>query len=214
MWDLFSLEAERRETSRGGAWRDDSLLAGQPSRILHGLLNVSQLEFGVSCDDLGESLSVGQKREDEVNRDAQAANAGLAIALLGVYGNSIKHYCPHRQTIIPWNQKLSQAIHPHCAQCILLALRPRVPDDSATASYAWQIRGRGRFFHRLSRVAVRFPPSEPHGPRWAGHSQRRTELRRCSGSLPSHQSKNYAGVGNLASVGMPRLDIPGLGQTG
>jgi hypothetical protein len=30
-----------------------------------------------------------------VNRDAQAANAGLAIALLGVHSNSIKGYGRH-----------------------------------------------------------------------------------------------------------------------
>jgi len=65
------------------------------SRILHGLLNVSRLEFRISGDDFGGSPSVGQKPENQVNRDAQAANAGLAIALLGVHSNSIKGYGRH-----------------------------------------------------------------------------------------------------------------------
>ena len=59
-------------------------------RILHGLLNVSRLEFRISCDDLGGGLSVGKKPENQVNRDAQAANTRLAIALLGVHSNSVK----------------------------------------------------------------------------------------------------------------------------
>ena len=58
--------------------------------MLHSLLDVSQLEFRISCDDFGGSLSVSQKPENQVNRDAQRANTGLAIALLGVHSNTIK----------------------------------------------------------------------------------------------------------------------------
>jgi hypothetical protein len=65
------------------------------SRILHGLLHVSRLEFRVSGDDFGGSPSVRQEPENQVNRDAQAANTGLAIALSGVHSNSVKGYGRH-----------------------------------------------------------------------------------------------------------------------
>ena len=58
-------------------------------------MNVSRFEFRISCDHLGGSLSVSQEPENNVNRDAKSANAGLAIALLGVYGDSVKSYGRH-----------------------------------------------------------------------------------------------------------------------
>jgi hypothetical protein len=39
------------------------LLGSGEGCILHSLLNVSQLEFRISCDNLGGSLSVGQRLE-------------------------------------------------------------------------------------------------------------------------------------------------------
>lgn len=69
-----------------------SLAAGS---ILHGLLNVSRFEFRISCDHFGGSLPVGQKPENQVDRDAQAANTGPAIALPGVHSNTIKGYGRH-----------------------------------------------------------------------------------------------------------------------
>ena len=65
------------------------------SRVRDALLDVCNLEFRVSGNDFGRSLSVSQKPENEVNRDAQAANAGLAIALLGVHSNSVKGWVCH-----------------------------------------------------------------------------------------------------------------------
>jgi hypothetical protein len=84
-----------------GACHDDSFFAGQPSGVLHGLLNVSQLEFRISGDYFRGSLSACEEPKNQVNRDAQAANAGFAIALLGVHGNSVKGYGCHLLSIIP-----------------------------------------------------------------------------------------------------------------
>jgi hypothetical protein len=59
-------------------------------RVRDAWLDVCNLEFWISRDDFGGSLSVGEKPQNQVSRDAQAANTRLAIALLGVYGNSVK----------------------------------------------------------------------------------------------------------------------------
>jgi hypothetical protein len=65
------------------------------SRMTHGLLSVCELKFWVSSNNLGRGLSASQKPENHVDRDAQAADAGLAIALLRVHGNSVKSYSRH-----------------------------------------------------------------------------------------------------------------------
>jgi len=66
-------------------------LARQPSSEFRGLVHVVSFELGVLSDDVVGRVSVAEKLEDEIDRDAKPTNRRPPLADSRVDANSVEH---------------------------------------------------------------------------------------------------------------------------